>query len=146
MGGYIIGPYVQEYYRGQNDKFHRQAADIDEKLQLIMNLRRGTLLKIFPLHDGKSVIWHSPVSNLPETTPNNQQLYIQNVFSLLYTHALASEYTQMNDIITKMARFQQKNGGASLPSPVRIKAETIYNRVPFATILLSSTSALDSRQ
>lgn len=135
MGGYIIGPYVQEYYRGQNDKFHRQAADIDEKLQLIMDLRRGTLLKIFPLRDGKSVIWHSPVSDLPETTPHNQQLYIQNVFSLLYTHALASEQTQMNEIITKMARFQQKNGGASLPSPVRIKAEMIYNRVPFATIL-----------
>lgn len=135
MGGYIIGPYVQEYYRGQNDKFHRQAADIDEKLQLIMDLRRGTLLKIFPLRDGKSVIWHSPVSDLPETTPHNQQLYIQNVFSLLYTHALASEHTQMNEIITKMARFQQKNGGASLPSPVRIKAEMIYNRVPFATIL-----------
>lgn len=135
MGGYIIGPYVQEYYRGQNDKFHRQAADIDEKLQLIMDLRRGTLLKIFPLHDGKSVVWHSPVSDLPEVTPHNQQLYIQNVFSLLYTHALASEHTQMNEIITKMARFQQKNGGASLPSPVRIKAEMIYNRVPFATIL-----------
>lgn len=135
MGGYIIGPYVQEYYRGQNDKFHRQAADIDEKLQLIMDLRCGTLLKIFPLRDGKSVGWHSPVSDLPETTPHNQQLYIQNVFSLLYTHALASEHTQMNEIITKMARFQQKNGGASLPSPVRIKAEMIYNRVPFATIL-----------
>lgn len=135
MGGYIIGPYVQEYYRGQNDKFHRQAADIDEKLQLIMDLRRGTLLKIFPLRDGKSVVWHSPVSDLPEVTPYNQQLYIQNVFSLLYTHALASEHTQMNEIITKMARFQQKNGGASLPSPVRIKAEMIYNRVPFATIL-----------
>lgn len=135
MGGYIIGPYVQEYYRGQNDKFHRQAADIDEKLQLIMDLRRGTLLKIFPLRDGKSVVWHSPVSDLPETTPHNQQLYIQNVFSLLYTHALASEHTQMNEIITKMVRFQQKNGGASLPSPVRIKAEMIYNRVPFATIL-----------
>lgn len=135
MGGYIIGPYMQEYYRGQNDKFHRQAADIDEKLQLIMDLRRGTLLKIFPLRDGKSVVWHSPVSDLPETTPYNQQLYIQNVFSLLYTHALASEHTQMNEIITKMARFQQKNGGASLPSPVRIKAEMIYNRVPFATIL-----------
>lgn len=135
MGGYIIGPYVQEYYRGQNDKFHRQAADIDEKLQLIMDLRRGTLLKIFPLRDGKSVVWHSPVSDLPEVTPHNQQLYIQNVFSLLYTHALASEHTQMNEIITKMARFQQKNGGASLPSPVRIKAEMIYNRVPFATIL-----------
>lgn len=135
MGGYIIGPYVQEYYRGQNDKFHRQAADIDEKLQLIMDLRCGTLLKIFPLRDGKSVVWHSPVSDLPETTPHNQQLYIQNVFSLLYTHALASAHTQMNEIITKMARFQQKNGGASLPSPVRIKAEMIYNRVPFATIL-----------
>ncbi len=135
MGGYIIGPYVREYYGGQNDKFHRQASDIDEKIQLIMDLRRGTLLKIFPLHDGMSVAWHSPVSDLPVTTPRNQRLYIQNVFALLYSHALAGEYTQMNGIITKMARFQQKNGGASLPSPVRIKAETIYNNVPFATIL-----------
>ena len=93
MGGYIIGPYVQEYYRGQNDKFHRQAADIDEKLQLIMNLRRGTLLKIFPLHDGKSVIWHSPVSNLPETTPNNQQLYIQR---LIYPRTCQLHITRRN--------------------------------------------------
>ena len=41
MGGYIIGQYVQEFYSGNQDKFHQQAADIDGKLQLIVNLRRG---------------------------------------------------------------------------------------------------------
>lgn len=48
MGGYIIGQYVQEYYNGAQDKFHQQAADIDGKIQLIMDLRRGVSLKVLP--------------------------------------------------------------------------------------------------
>lgn len=49
MGGYILGPYIQEYYQGSADAFHKQAADIDDRLMMVMNLRRGTLLKYFPL-------------------------------------------------------------------------------------------------
>lgn len=135
MGGYVIEPYVREYYRGQNDEFHRQVADTDERIRLIMELRRGTLLKIFPLADGDGVTWHSPSSALPETVPHDVRLYIQNVFSLLYSHAKAGEYDRMNGIISKTSRFQQKNGGGSLPSLMQTRAEMIYNAVPFATIL-----------
>ena len=135
MGGYVIGPYVQEYLWGQHDEFHRQIADTDERVRLIMELRRGTLLKMFPLADGGKVTWHSPTSAIPDTAPHDRKLYIQNVFSLLYTHAKAGEYARMNDIISKTSRFQQKNGGGSLPSLMQTRAEMIYNKVPFATIL-----------
>ena len=48
MGGYTIGPYIKEYYEGNHDKFHTQVASVDDKIQLLMDLRRGLLLKIFP--------------------------------------------------------------------------------------------------
>lgn len=46
MGGYTLGPYVQEYYVGNHDAFHSQVAAIDNKIQLIMELRNGSLLKL----------------------------------------------------------------------------------------------------
>ncbi len=50
MGGYTIGQYVQEYYNGQQDKFHQQAADIDSKIQIIMELREAYLIESSSLH------------------------------------------------------------------------------------------------
>ncbi len=32
MGGYTLGPYVQEYYGGNHDAFHSQVAAIDNKI------------------------------------------------------------------------------------------------------------------
>ena len=55
MGGYTIGQYVQEYYNGQQDKFHQQAADIDGKIQIIMELREGISLKVLPYTFTKNV-------------------------------------------------------------------------------------------
>lgn len=39
MGGYILGPYIREYYSGNNDSFHKDAAKMDDRLMLIMELR-----------------------------------------------------------------------------------------------------------
>lgn len=55
MRGYTIGQYVQEYYNGAQDKFHQQAADIDSKIQLIMELRQGISLKVLPYTFTKNV-------------------------------------------------------------------------------------------
>ena len=78
MGGYTIGQYVQEYYNGQQDKFHQQAADIDGKIQIIMELREGISLKVLPYTFTKNVkatkdhpfikagttTWFSPVQSI----------------------------------------------------------------------------------
>lgn len=135
MGGYTLGPYVQEYYGGNHDAFHSQVAAIDNKIQLIMELRSGSLLKLFPYtHKGKTT-WFAPTDDLPNAMDREHQQFVRSICLLLGDCALASDYTQMDAVVGKMLKYQQKNGGASMPSDRRVAAERIYNRIPFATIL-----------
>ena len=136
MGGYILGPYLNEYYHGHNDKFHKQVADIDDRLMMVMELRRGTLLRVFPFTSGGKTTWYSPTENITDTLVDEaHRKYMQNVFSLIYGEVLASSYGNVDKILDKMLKYQQLNGGSSLPSAAQVKAERIYNAIPFATIL-----------
>lgn len=136
MGGYILGPYLNEYYHGHNDKFHKQVADIDDRLMMVMELRRGTLLRVFPFTSGGKTTWYSPTENITDTLVDEaHHKYMQNVFSLIYGEVLASSYGNVDKILDKMLKYQQLNGGSSLPSAAQVKAERLYNAIPFATIL-----------
>ena len=149
LGGYIIGPYVQEYYSGNQDKFHKQVAAVDDKIQLIMDLRRGVSLKVlpytfpsnvkatagFPFVKAGTTVWYSPTDRLHPAVEQQHALYINNVFSLLNEDVKAGNTDRVNVFFDKMKRYQEVSAGASLPSPTRIKAERIYNAYPFATVL-----------
>ena len=149
MGGYTIGQYVQEYYNGQQDKFHQQAADIDGKIQIIMELREGISLKVLPYTFTKNVkatkdhpfikagttTWFSPVDKLPQAVEHQHALYIKNVFSLLYGDVKKGNMDRVNIFFDKMKKYQEVSGGNSLPSKTQYQAERINNAFPFATIL-----------
>lgn len=136
MGGYILGPYLNEYYHGHNDKFHKQVADIDDRLMMVMELRRGTLLRVFPFTSGGKTTWYSPTENITDTLVDEaHREYMQNVFSLIYGEVLAGSYGNVDKILDKMLKYQQLNGGSSLPSAAQVKAERLYTAIPFATIL-----------
>ena len=149
MGGYTIGQYVQEYYNGQQDKFHQQAADIDGKIQIIMELREGITLKVLPYTFTKNVkatkdhpfikagttTWFAPVDKLPLAVEHQHALYIRNVFSLLYGDVQKGNMDRVNIFFDKMLKYQEVSSGSSLPSKIQYQAERINNDFPFATIL-----------
>lgn len=149
MGGYTIGQYVQEYYNGQQDKFHQQAADIDDKIRIIMELREGVSLKVLPYTFTKNVkatkdhpfikagttTWFSPVDKLPLAVEHQHALYIKNVFSLLYGDVQKGNMDRVNIFFDKMLKYQEVSSGSSLPSKIQYQAERINNDFPFATIL-----------
>ena len=149
MGGYTIGQYVQEYYNGQQDKFHQQAADIDGKIQIIMELREGVSLKVLPYTFTKNVkatkdhsfikagttTWFAPVEKLPLAVEHQHALYIKNVFSLLYGDVQKGNMDRVNIFFDKMLKYQEVSSGSSLPSKIQYQAERINNDFPFATIL-----------
>ena len=136
MGGYTLGPYIKEYYEGNKDKFHTQASALDERIQLVMDLRRGTLLKIFPIKsDNGKTAWYAPTADLPSSLDYKERSYIQYVFTLLYDYAEANRQDSISHTLDKMQALQLKNGGASIPSKKQTTAERTYNRIPFATIL-----------
>lgn len=156
MGGYTIGQYVQEYYNGQQDKFHQQAADIDGKIQIIMELREGVSLKVLPYTFTKNVkatkdhsfikagttTWFSPVDKLPQAVEQQHALYIRNVFSLLNSDVKAGNTSRVNEFFVKMKKYQEVSSGNSLPTNTQYKAERINNAFPFATILFMANLTL----
>ena len=156
MGGYTIGPYVQEYYNGQQDKFHQQAADIDGKIQIIMELREGVSLKVLPYTFTKNVkatkdhpfikagttTWFSPVDKLPQAVEHQHALYIRNVFSLLNGDVKTGNTSRVNEFFVKMKKYQEVSSGNSLPTTTQYKAERINNAFPFATILFMANLTL----
>ena len=156
MGGYTIGQYVQEYYNGQQDKFHQQAADIDGKIQIIMELREGVSLKVLPYTFTKNVkatkdhpfikagttTWFSPVDKLPQAVEQQHALYIRNVFSLLNGDVKAGNISRVNEFFVKMKKYQEVSSGNSLPTATQYKAERINNAFPFATILFMANLTL----
>ena len=156
MGGYTIGQYVQEYYNGQQDKFHQQAADIDGKIQIIMELREGISLKVLPYTFTKNVkatkehsfikagttTWFSPVDKLPLAVEHQHALYIKNVFSLLYGDVQKGNMDRVNIFFDKMLKYQEVSSGSSLPSKIQYQAERINNAFPFATILFMANLTL----
>ena len=156
MGGYTIGQYVQEYYNGQQDKFHQQAADIDGKIQIIMELREGISLKVLPYTFIKNVkatkdhsfikagttTWFSPVDKLPQAVEHQHALYIRNVFSLLNGDVKTGNTSRVNEFFVKMKKYQEVSSGNSLPTATQYKAERINNAFPFATILFMANLTL----
>lgn len=156
MGGYTIGQYVQEYYNSQQDKFHQQAADIDGKIQIIMELREGISLKVLPYTFTKNVkatknhsfikagttTWFSPVDKLPQAVEHQHALYIRNVFSLLNGDVKAGNTSRVNEFFVKMKKYQEVSSGNSLPTATQYKAERINNAFPFATILFMANLTL----
>ena len=142
MGGYILGPYIREYYQGNHDAFHRQAADIDDKLRLVMELRRGLLLKVFPYTHGGNTTWYAPTDRIPDSIGRGRKLYMQNAFSLLYGEVLAGRTARADSLLSKMAAYQRQQGGASLPTGLQLWAERTYNAVPFVDALFMACLAM----
>ena len=130
-GGYRLGPLLQEYYQGKNDKLHQEVAKTDDKLMLVMNLRRWQPLSLFPYQDK----WYSPTDSYPQQMEPERQAYMKDIIGLLVADVRSKHTDRAAETIAKIGAYQQRYGGASIPSAMRQKAELLYNKIPFATIL-----------
>ena len=134
--GYVLGPMLQAYYQGQHDKLHKEVLDYDDKLQLILEIRRGTPLKLFPFKSGEAgLMWYAPTDRFPSDMEQERQTYMRSIFSILNQDVRNGNSDRVMEAIRKMQDYQKTFGAPSIPSTFRTQAERIYNRIPFATIL-----------
>ena len=93
------------------------------------------LLKIFPHTYNGITTWVSPSDKPLQGMTTEQCLYIENVLPLLKEAVDKGDNELAEKIVDKMVAYQLKYGGNSLPSDLQLKAEHIYDNIPFATIL-----------
>ena len=109
---------------------------MEEKRMLIQQLHQGTPLKLFPYADQGKITWYAPTSTLPDTMDEEHQKYIRDVFTLLNGEIQAGRYDLANAYLDKMLQYQQTFGQRSLPTPLQVRAERLYNSHPLTAILL----------
>ena len=142
MGGYILGPYVEEYYRGEHDTFHKDVAKTDDRLLLVMELGQGIPLRLFPVTTEGVTTWYAPEGKLDSGIDNATQQFIRHTFGLLGQEARAGHWQRVDDIVDKLKQYQQQYAASSLPTDTQQAAEHLYNKVPFATLLFMANLTL----
>lgn len=135
-GEYVLGQYAYDYQQGQQDALHKACYDMDNKLQVIMSLQKGTPLALFPhtFRHGKTQ-WFSPFEQYPKQLPKNDILLIKSYFPALYQAVAANDEANAIQLIEQLRSYQQHNAGESLPTDMQFKAEKCYNNIPFSTLL-----------
>ena len=134
----IPGPYLMEYEQGQRDAFHRACVDMDAKLRLIMSLRDGSALALFPhatLPDGTNRWRHTAAPRPPDGLPRLAALFLRSYLALLREPLLTADYPAANRLIDKLDKYQHLHAGGTLPTPTADRAERLTNAIPFATLL-----------
>lgn len=136
-GEYILGQPAYDYAHGTNkDAFHKACADIDCKLQMMMTLRQGTPFTLYPYtFSHQRTLWFSPFERFPKEMPRKDADFIGRTFATLFVVARRGDFATVNSTLDAIAKYQQRNGGNSLPSKGRLAAENVYNRLPYTTIL-----------
>lgn len=151
--GYKLGPLLSQYYQGNRDKLHQEVMKMDDRLQLIMQLRQGPPLRLFPatvsLSDdslatsrGKRLSWYAPTDQLPAAMEPQRRQYIQSIFGIMAEAARLGDDARLDEALTKLQLYQKTYGGASIPSATKSQAEHLYNAIPFATILFMANLTL----
>ena len=133
--GYALGPFMMEYYNGLTDKFHEGVSKLDDKIGLVMNLRKYAPLNIFPYTKDGTTTWYSPSDNYPTSLDEGRKKYMQEILPLIGAAAQKGNTSVLSEAIEKLKKYQYTFGGNSIPSSFRLNAEYIYNSIPFATVL-----------
>lgn len=106
-----------------------------EKQMLIEQLHRGTPVRVFPYAADGRVTWYAPTSTLPDNMDSEHRKYMRDVFARLNGEVQAGRFAVANQYLDRLLQYQQNFGRQSLPSPLRVRAERLYNQVPLPTIL-----------
>jgi cytochrome c-type biogenesis protein CcsB len=111
--------------------FEKELVKLDEKVNICSMIFSGRFMKIFPVPADTSNTWASP-SDEPHN--HNGKGGIIEQFYPMYIPAAQtalrnSDWSLCTRMLQEVGQYQQKYGGAILPSAGKIQAELLLNRV-----------------
>ncbi len=125
-----------------NPKDKRALEEANEKFNLVSMVCTGSLLKLFPCpaDSAQTLRWYSPADQLPVAMEAEKALFIHKSMSYLGEQVAMGNTARTLEVIRKLRKFQQTEGGGQLPSESNIQAELLYNRLnqnlPIAIVCL----------
>lgn len=121
-------------YRPENPA-DRGVSEANEKFNLVAMLCTGSLLKLFPYQQNDTLHWASQVDILPRELPHEQRVFIGRSMNYMNELVARHDYAELSQVLDKITLYQQKYCGEAYPSPYRLQAELLYNRMGHSLVV-----------
>ncbi|PKA84006.1 cytochrome c-type biogenesis protein CcsB [Ulvibacter sp. MAR_2010_11] len=131
---YKLQPYLEAATKKTNpNQFEKDFIKAHENFYVLNQALSGSILKIFPLPNSENNKWVS-YPELNEANFKGMDSTVTRTILPIYFQTLrearkTGDYTEAEEILAGITKFQKKYGEEVMPSENKIKAEIIYNRV-----------------
>ena len=134
---------IDEALQHAADPGNRQALEAaNEKFSLISMLCTGALLRLYPYVEDSTVRWYSLADKLPQEMPADEWRFIRSSMDYVAEQVALKCFPEVEQLLGKIRRYQEKGAGEVLPSESRFSAERLYNKTNFNRPLAMACAAL----
>ena len=134
--GYKLSGMVEKVYAkapAERDKADKAIIKVDERVNICYGLFTGRFLKIFPVKDSTIDKWLSPEEASKHTQNTEDSAFLTNVmgvyFQELQQAKKSGDFSQSEEILDGIKRYQRSHAQYELPSKSKIELEVMYYRL-----------------
>lgn len=112
----------------------KAVGEANEKFSLVSSVATGAAWRIFPYTpsssaDASRLEWLSLADRLPRDMSLEEGTFVRGAMNYVAEQVARKHFTEVERLVDKIRRYQQREGGALLPSALRFRAERVYNQV-----------------
>jgi cytochrome c-type biogenesis protein CcsB len=133
QGMYKIAEIQQEAQKSNiKSKFEKDVINVDRRVNLLYSAIVGDILRIFPIPNDPNNTWVSHNNIQPTNFKGQDSLFVRQILPIylqtLSESKITKDYSQSDEIIEGVIKFQKKYGSAVYPSDKKIDLEIAYNK------------------
>ncbi len=118
-----------------------------EKEYILRTVASGDAWKIYPVADSTGVVrWYDANEPLPPEVVEDYErwVFVRKVMDVVAQSVREEDWEETRRLVGKIREYQEKVAMAFLPSPARLRAEKVYNRLsrPMVPFMASITWGL----
>ncbi|QIE58958.1 cytochrome c biogenesis protein CcsA [Rasiella rasia] len=129
-----LDPYLEKATSKNNpNQFEKDFIKVYENVFLLNEALSGSILKIFPIPNDPGNKWVSYLELGEANFTGKDSMAVRTIlpayFQSLATARKTGDYTQADELLEGIKKFQRTYGASVIPSENKIKAEIVYNKV-----------------
>ncbi len=135
-GNYKLSKYWEDLsHNAPKSAQLKEVEKLNEKIQLIDMLHGGSLLQIYPQQIGEEIKWYYPTQNLRTQEEQKNIDIVRNSLLSYYKAVQSNDGAETTTALNVIKDYQKQIAHEVLPSDLHLKAELLYTKVNFASIL-----------
>ena len=139
--GYKLDRPLADIRTGKQTDDAQSIIEADEKMNILLMLWGGELIKIYPYRTANGIEWFSQSGSLPKSISEDKYMFIRKSMDYVGELAWTGDYQQLDIVLDKIKAYQQKEAGGLLPDNKLFRAEQLYNTAdytrPLALLLMA---------